>query len=222
MEKYQVQVRDGHYTGSTYLSASRWSTYSLIVEHVLNARPKKILEIGPGPGILSQLLTNLGFEVKTLDFDSTLKPDYLMSLTDITSEKIPERFDLIIASEVFEHVRYQDFLKVLPELSKISKSLLLTLPNTDRYSFFFGIRIRLPLLNKIVFMMKLRAGSIKHKFDGQHYWEIGKAGYSLKKIRHAVSSRSWEIEKCYYNIDKPFHHFFILKSNEKIYSPTKY
>ena len=49
----------------------------------------------------------------------------------------------------------------------------------------------------------------KHKFDGEHDWEIGKKGYSLSKIRK-ILSKYFIVEKEFYPPENMWHYFFIL------------
>lgn len=208
---YAVQVLDGHYTDNTYLSISRWSTYSQTIEQVLQLRPKTILEIGPGPGVVTAALRKMGFSVKTLDMDESLQPDYHLSITDKNIETLLEKFDLIIASEIFEHIHYPDFLTTLEKLRGISNRLLITLPDTNKKSLFFAIRIRLPVLNKIIFSFKFRFKRVPHIFDSQHYWEIGKQQFPLRKIIRDIGFNGWLIKKSFINIDNPYHRFILLE-----------
>ena len=50
----------------------------------------------------------------------------------------------------------------------------------------------------------------KHKFDGQHYWEIGKISYTLKKIIKDLRSSGFEIKKTYRVFEFRYHRFFSL------------
>jgi len=208
---YNVQVGDGHYTNSEYLSPARWSTYSRIVSEVLRIKPKTVLEIGPGPRVVTEALKRMNFSVKTLDIDPSVEPDYLLSATDPNIDSKVAKVDLVIASEIFEHVRYVDFLEASKRLLKITDYFILTLPDTNEQSLTFGCRIRLPLFNDISAVFKLRFNHPQHTFDGEHYWEIGKRGYPIRKIRSDLSSIGWKIQNDFINIDNPYHHFFILK-----------
>ena len=57
---------------------------------------------------------------------------------------------------------------------------------------------------------------MKDKFDSQHYWEIGKAGYPLQKVMGEMREAGFEIKKAYRVFEMPYHRFFVLaKSEEK-------
>lgn len=213
-KSYNVQVLDGHYSENTYLSISRWSTYAETIQEVLKIRPKTILEIGPGPGMVTAALKKIGFSIKTLDIDGSLQPDYQLSVTDEKLGFLPEKFDLVVASEVFEHIAYDDFLIALKRIRNVTNRIILTLPDTNKRSLFFSIRLRLPLFNKLIFSLKLRYGRVSHEFDGQHYWEIGTKSNPDKKVIKDINQCGWDIMDNYINIDNPYHRIIILKKKE--------
>jgi hypothetical protein len=101
---------------------------SAITGHVMAelrsaTRPLNVLEIGPGGGELADLLVRtLGSKIRTywaLDRDPTVRGPFtlLKSLDDIT-----EPIDLVIASEVIEHMSADIFFETLlsPIRSKLS------------------------------------------------------------------------------------------------------
>jgi hypothetical protein len=53
-----------------------------------------------------------------------------------------------------------------------------------------------------------------HSFDGEHYWEIGKAGYPLKRIISDIERQGMEIIKTYRVFESPYHRFFVLRETE--------
>lgn len=209
-ELYSVQVKKGHYADRKYLSSARWSTNAAIIDETIGIDPKSVLEIGPGPGIVTATLRQMGFMVRTLDLDPDIRPDYLLSATDENITSKIDHIDLIIASEIFEHVKYDDFVKSCGKLRVLARFMILTLPDTNEKSLSFGTRIRLPLLNSLSFLWKLRFGTVRHAFDGEHYWEIGKKGFPAKRIRKDIIEQGWNIKREYVNIDNPYHRFFIL------------
>jgi len=50
-----------------------------------------------------------------------------------------------------------------------------------------------------------------NKFNGEHYWEIGKAGYPLNRIINEIQRAGFKIEETYRIFENPYHRFFILK-----------
>jgi predicted SAM-dependent methyltransferase len=61
-----------------------------------------MLEIGAGDHTVADFLTRKGIIVKTFDNDANLRPDYVGDMRNRLT--IGEKFDLILASEVLEHV----------------------------------------------------------------------------------------------------------------------
>jgi len=50
-----------------------------------------------------------------------------------------------------------------------------------------------------------------HEFDGQHYWEIGKAGHPLLMVMNEMRNVGFEIKKTWRIFEVPYHRFFILR-----------
>ena len=48
------------------------------------------------------------------------------------------------------------------------------------------------------------------KFNVEHYWEIGKAGYPSSKIINDIQRAGFKIEKTNRIFEFPYHRFFIL------------
>jgi hypothetical protein len=210
--EYEKQIDSSIYFTDKYITDKRWSTYSGLVELVLKNRPKNILEIGPGNNILKNILLIFGFKIKTLDFDESVKPDYVM---DVSSDELlklkNENFDFIIASEVLEHIEYKDFKKTLNNLKAISTGkIILTLP----YAYGNSKTINLRVGRRIKFQKRIFFKREKHKFNGQHYWEIGKKGFSLNKIKKDILNIGLEIDDCYLKEENYYHYFFILNKKD--------
>jgi len=54
----------------------------------------------------------------------------------------------------------------------------------------------------------------KHIFNGEHYWEIGKAAYLLNKIINEIQKAGFRVEKTYRVFENPYHRFFTLRKRE--------
>ena len=50
-----------------------------------------------------------------------------------------------------------------------------------------------------------------NNFDGEHYWEIGKAGYPLSKIINEIQKVGFRVEKTYRVFENPYHRFLLLR-----------
>src|SRR3989339_872338 len=70
--------------------------------------------------------------------------------------------------------------------------------------------IKMPFLPELKLSIKLPY-PIKHRFKGEHYWEIGKRNYPLKLIKSEMIKSGFSIKKDYIVFENPAHHFFILK-----------
>lgn len=212
-KKYDVQVeKDDAYTSEHYLTPQRWSSYALAISQVMELKPKKILEIGPGNGIVTGLLRSIGFHVKTLDFDARVKPDYVASVTDAKAlAPLAGKFDLIIACEIFEHLEYEDFKKAMDLLKPIASRMIVSVPHTTVNSRFFHLNFKIPGFPRVSISKKWNYKKIAHEFNSQHYWEMGKAGFPISRIRKDFKKLGWTIVKNFFNPENPYHYFFVVE-----------
>ncbi len=210
---YVPQVDVGNYQTKNYLTAKRWSTHALVIKEVLLAQPKTVLEIGPGNFLVHDALRTMGFSVKTLDIDKELQPNFHCDIASDDVLKIRERFDLVIASEVLEHVRYNDALSALSNLHQLTSRVILTLPHTNARSIFGGFRGKIPGLKFFGIFTKIFLFRKVHEFNGQHYWEIGKKNYALASVHKAIESVGWRIDSSYINPDNTYHHVLVLSDS---------
>lgn len=109
-------LRDSVFNYQDY-TVWRFIHYYQQVHHVLRWRPRSVLEVGPGDHTVTDFLRRKGIAVKTLDSDPSLCPDYLHDIR--LPLRVDERFDLILASEVFEHMRFERLGTVLENLKTV-------------------------------------------------------------------------------------------------------
>ncbi len=208
--KYVKKIEKEHYLNRSYLSMGRWSSYWHQINEVIDLNISSILEVGPGNNIVKCVLKQLGYEIKTLDIDKKINPDFI---DDILNPKEINKFefDLILACQILEHLQYSDSLIAIQNLRKITrKYLIISLPIYDRFitkiSFdFLGLKFRKTFYFNLLFPRP------KHKFRGQHYWTIGKQGYALNKIRNDFRKLGFEVKKEFRPFEKNNHYFFILE-----------
>jgi len=117
-------------------------------------RGLRILDIGCGAGVLCESLARLGAKVVGVEpgatlidlasrraRDSGLNIDYRCATAE-SLVRSAERFDLVLAMEVIEHVADpRDFLRVCSELTKPSGLAILSTINRTALSFLFAIAI---------------------------------------------------------------------------------
>ncbi len=194
------------YFSKEYNDSKRWMSYWYQIKEVLESTPERVLVIGKGNGSVPTYLKIRGLNVVTLDNDKSLRPDIGASVLNMPIDN--NSFDVVLCAEVLEHLSYSEFNKALSEVKRVTKDrAIISLPH-------FGPTIRfllkIPFLPELRFILKLPY-SIKHQFKGEHYWEIGKRGYPLRRIRNDIKKSGFTIENDYVVFENPLHHFFVLK-----------
>jgi len=209
MVKTKIQVAKKHYFDLRYDSKSRWISYWHQINEVLKLKKSPILEIGIGNKTVSDYLKKIGLAVTTADFDSSLKPDVNADVLDLPFKN--NSFGTILCAEVLEHLPFKDFMRALSEIRRVTKHYaVVTIPHDSLTHIYLGIKI-IPFVPKIEKMIKINTSKEQHTFDGEHYWEVGKKGYSLEVVKKAITKTGFKIIKDYYPLENPKHHFFILK-----------
>ena len=114
--KFIKQVGNAHYEFPKYVSKKRWISYWHQFDEIFKHKPTNVLEIGIGSGIIKVLCELFSVDIKTIDIDQDLKPDYIASVLDLPFDD--DSFDLVVCFQVLEHIRYEEFSKALSELHR--------------------------------------------------------------------------------------------------------
>lgn len=200
------QVEKAAYRLEKYSHSDRWVSYFHQLNEVLILEPSSILEVGVGDKVFGGYIkNNTSIMYKTLDIAEDLAPDILGGVDAIPLPA--ETFDVVCAFEVLEHLPFEKFETALREMKRVSKKyVLISLPH-------FGppikLNIKIPLLPELKVSFKLPFPK-KHVFNGQHYWEIGKKGYSAGKVRDIIKEQ-FIITKEFIPFENQYHHFYILE-----------
>jgi hypothetical protein len=179
-------------------------------------RCRRVLIVGPGQGLQTEVLKWRGYEVTTLDIDETFKPDVVGSVHDMAMFGRAQ-FDAVIASHVLEHLAVPYLDTALREVSRVGRHALIYLPVAGRH---FQARVQ-PGFKGIDVSMMLDIFNYLHKPTGvdakycqrQHFWEVGMRGFRTRDLR-ARMAPYFEILDVYRNRDWNPSLNFILKSRD--------
>jgi ubiquinone/menaquinone biosynthesis C-methylase UbiE len=205
MEK---QVSKESYNFGKYVFFGRWASYYMQLQELLACNPKSILEVGAGDEVVHDYITHhTSIEYKTIDIADDLKPDIKGSIHDMP---LPDNsFDVVCAFEVLEHLPFEKFEDSLKEMKRVSKKhVLVSMPH---FGPALKLNFKIPFLREIFLAFKIPFQKA-HTFNGQHYWEIGKKGYSPRKIR-TIIQKHFTIKKEFVPYYNQYHHFYILEKN---------
>lgn len=202
-----LQVEASWY-GRHYMDLERvvthWHQAARVAE--LCAPGARVLEVGPGNGHTTWLLRSWGFQVDTLDFDPALNPDIV---GDVTALPLADKsYDCVLAAEVLEHLPWEEFAPALSELHRVCRGhVVLTLPAP-----FLGLSLMggMTWLEHIAFHLGIPHWK-RHRFDGQHYWELGKRGTERRVVRRAILAQGFQILREYRPAPSRYCLFFLLR-----------
>lgn len=200
------QVNKDHYDFEKYSHEGRWVSYFHQLKEVLALKPESILEAGCGDKVFASFIKNTtSIDYKSLDVAEDLHPDILGSL-----EKIPcpdNSFDVVCAFEVLEHIPFEKFENCLMEMKRVSKKYVcISVPHFGpSVEFLF----KFPFISRIKAAFKIPYHPV-HAFNGEHYWEVGKKGFSPSVVR-GVMAKHFSIKKEFVPFANQYHHFYILE-----------
>lgn len=108
---------------------------------IIESKARKILEVGAGTGTMSVFLSNLGFEVTTLDNDSKILEiaqqvkdkfngqNYLQKGDAFKLPFADNSFDLVFHQGLLEHFKDNDIHHLLTEHLRVAPIVIFSVPN---------------------------------------------------------------------------------------------
>jgi len=206
MHKYLPQVPASHYAKGSYRDKERWVSYWHQLHMVREAAPASLLEIGPGERVVTDILRKEGVAITTADIAPEMNPDVVCSVTALP---FPDKsFDVVLAAEVLEHIRYEDVPQALSELHRVARMhVIVSLPHPG---YVFSLIAKVPLLSRFSFLFKIPFFWKEHRFNGEHYWELGKRGYSLRAFIHQAEKTGLALRQSRSYADDPAHRFLLF------------
>lgn len=208
--KKMNQVEPNHYYNN-YDSKGRFCSYWHQINEILKLGPNRVLEIGIGNGFVSKYLKEREIKVTTLDVDERLNPDIAGSVLELPFAN--GSFDVVACYEVLEHLPYEVFPKALSEINRVSSPYaVLSVPDSTR-AYRLDIQIpKIGELRKLIQLPRLRAP--EHRFNGEHYWGIGRGECNLRKIMGKIHDAGFELKKTFRTFEMSCHRFFVVERYE--------
>jgi ubiquinone/menaquinone biosynthesis C-methylase UbiE len=119
-------------------------------------------------------------------------------------------FSTVAAFEVLEHLPEEKLESALSEIHRVSeRNAILSVPDTSPLVRFM---LDLPGLSPI--KLQLDVPNIlkkRHHFDGEHYWELGKKGFSKSWFRKLLNTKGFSINKSYRSFECRARRMFVLE-----------
>lgn len=206
MTNYTKQIDAHEYQGHSYRKQERWDSFWHQIDLLRILKPASVLEVGPGPGVVTHALRQSGIAVTTADIAEDVGADVVCSVTKLPFEQ--GQFDTAIAAEILEHIDAKDVPVALRELRRVvTKGVVISVP-TPGSSFRFLFKI--PLVPHLRLFFKVPHFWKTHTFDGQHYWELGTKGRSQKWFISLAEEAGFRLRMTRVYEDAPYHRFFVF------------
>lgn len=201
---FRPQVEPSHYDTFEYNNKDRLISYGLQVSEIVRLKPSTVLEVGIGNGFVSKYLKSLGFAVHTCDADVRLNPDTVGELEHLPFGEA--QFDVVCCFETLEHLPWKSFGPATRELARVARrSVLLSLPDVTPY---FRLNLEFGFKHSLCsFFYDLPLAYKKHDFNGEHYWEVGKRGWPLRRIVRELKASGLVVESTFRAAENPWHRF---------------
>jgi hypothetical protein len=159
---------------------------------------EKILEVGPGLGLVTSLLANVGYEVHTLDrvpraFAYPDVPHLERDICNLRSDEIAG-YDAILCCETLEHLDWERVGSVLSTFrASGAKYLIVSVPYMA-FQISFDIYLNRTTFRQYFSMKKLlwRRGFAAEP-PGGHQWEVGYRNYPLRVWEAQLETNGWSI-----------------------------
>ncbi|MEA2432009.1 MAG: hypothetical protein QOI19_2482 [Thermoleophilaceae bacterium] len=127
------QIPAAIYESRAYLTKERLCSFWHQVDEVLALAPSRVLEVGPGPGLVTGWMKDAGVEVVTHDLDPEVRPQVEGSVTAIPLDD--GAVDVTLCGQVLEHLPWADVPQALREIARVSRTgAVLTVPDVSPFA----------------------------------------------------------------------------------------
>lgn len=184
------------------MTKGRWCSVWHQARLVSECKPREMLEVGVGSGLMGFLCREMGIHYRSVDLVEALGPDIVASVQEIP---LPDRsVDLACAFQVLEHIPYDDSRRGFRELCRVSRrDVLLSLPHA-RWSL--SAILVMPILGTFHALVPSPLPPLG-KMIPSHRWEIGRPGFPLRRIVSDFGSEA-RLVRTFRVPENPYHQFF--------------
>jgi Methyltransferase domain len=201
----ESQVSLEHYDWATYNLKGRWASYWHQIDEALRTGAATCLEVGTGAGVVRDTLRSLGVAVTVVDIDAALGADRVSDVRDLAAGD--EEFDVVLCSQVLEHVPWADVPRAVAELRRVCRThAIVSLPQSGTD---VAAMVGLPRLGRRQFATRIGLHR-PWRFDGQHHWQVLARGTGRRAVRRALSA-GFRVEREYTVPEFTYHRFYVLR-----------
>tara|TARA_Y100001958_G_scaffold158430_1_gene156260 strand:- start:6458 stop:7117 length:660 start_codon:yes stop_codon:yes gene_type:complete len=206
-------------SGSFYfdkLDFISWNRYFQVIKSFQDIKAKSILEVGSGDYVVKSILEPYVDLYETFDINPNMNPTYKGDIRTY-KKSIHNKYDLIIITDVLEHIPFEDVSSAFSNMYKYLKKnghIILTVPHRRTWFSFFSS------LNLTPKMISLKNGILSPKafyrnfilkkpwIDPHHCYEIGINGITISKFEGKILENNFKIIK---SKQIPYVNFWCIK-----------
>jgi hypothetical protein len=191
-----------------YVTKKRWTSYWHQLDEVIKLAPDSVLEVGVGAQIFSTIAALYRIPVTTVDIEPAFNPDHVASIL-----KLPfadGQFDISVTFQTLEHLPIDEAMAGLGELVRVSRRyVIISLPDiTEIWRYLLHVP-KIGIRQFTISRKRLWPRPVA-LFD-EHYWEIGRPGFSVREVVAQLQKQGVECLRTYRVFENPYHRFFILR-----------
>lgn len=205
------QIDTDNYQALSYDDAGRFLSYYYQIKFIADCMPEKVLEIGVGNKTLINYLRQHKIDASSCDIDEKLDPDFIGDVKNLPLEN--NTFDVVCAFQILEHIPWDEVSAAINELARVSKkNVIISVPYTPvgmEFIFRSSLLYRLIKKWKISLFINLSMITRPWKFDGSHFWEMGKKNYPRKMVRKLLNTKFRIIKE--QRTELSYQYFFVLE-----------